>query len=42
MPRLIINGHTQQVDVDPDIAFKKLGTMAEGAAIASKRLWGRA
>jgi len=27
--------------VDPDIAFKKLHTMAEGAAIASKRLWGR-
>jgi 5-methyltetrahydropteroyltriglutamate--homocysteine methyltransferase len=28
--------------IDPDIAFKKLGAMAEGAAIASKRLWGRA
>jgi 5-methyltetrahydropteroyltriglutamate--homocysteine methyltransferase len=28
--------------IDPDIAFKKLGTMVEGAAIASKRLWGRA
>jgi 5-methyltetrahydropteroyltriglutamate--homocysteine methyltransferase len=28
--------------VDPDIAFKKLHAMAEGAAIASKRLWGRA
>jgi 5-methyltetrahydropteroyltriglutamate--homocysteine methyltransferase len=28
--------------IDPDIAFKKLRTMAEGAAIATKRLWGRA
>jgi len=28
--------------IDPDIAFKKLGTMVEGAAIASKRLWGHA
>jgi 5-methyltetrahydropteroyltriglutamate--homocysteine methyltransferase len=28
--------------IDPDIAFKKLGAMAEGAAIASKRLWGHA
>ncbi len=28
--------------IDPDIAFKKLGAMAEGAAIASKQLWGRA
>jgi 5-methyltetrahydropteroyltriglutamate--homocysteine methyltransferase len=28
--------------IDPDIAFKKLGTMVEGAAIASKRLWARA
>ncbi len=28
--------------IDPDIAFKKLGAMAEGAAIASKRLWHRA
>jgi len=28
--------------LDPDISFKKLRTMAEGAAIASKRLWGRA
>ncbi len=28
--------------IDPDIAFKKLRAMAEGAAIASKRLWGRA
>ena len=28
--------------IDPDIAFKKLGAMVEGAAIASKRLWGRA
>ena len=28
--------------IDPDIAFKKLDAMAEGAAIASKRLWGRA
>jgi 5-methyltetrahydropteroyltriglutamate--homocysteine methyltransferase len=28
--------------IDPDIAFKKLGAMAEGAALASKRLWGRA
>jgi 5-methyltetrahydropteroyltriglutamate--homocysteine methyltransferase len=25
--------------LDPDISFKKLGAMAEGAAIASKRLW---
>jgi 5-methyltetrahydropteroyltriglutamate--homocysteine methyltransferase len=25
--------------LDPDISFKKLGTMVEGAAIASKRLW---
>src|SRR6266581_1329353 len=28
--------------IDPDIAFKKLGAMAEGAAIASQRLWRRA
>jgi 5-methyltetrahydropteroyltriglutamate--homocysteine methyltransferase len=28
--------------VDPDIAFKKLHAMAEGAQLASKRLWGRA
>ncbi len=28
--------------LDPDISFKKLRAMAEGAAIASKRLWGRA
>jgi len=28
--------------LDPDISFKKLGAMAEGAEIASKRLWGRA
>ena len=28
--------------IDPDIAFKKLRTMAQGAEIASKRLWGRA
>ena len=28
--------------IDPDIAFKKLGAMVEGAAIASKQLWGRA
>jgi 5-methyltetrahydropteroyltriglutamate--homocysteine methyltransferase len=28
--------------IDPDIAFKKLGAMVVGAAIASKRLWGRA
>ena len=27
--------------LDPDISFKKLGAMAEGAEIASKRLWGR-
>jgi 5-methyltetrahydropteroyltriglutamate--homocysteine methyltransferase len=26
--------------LDPDISFKKLHAMAEGAAIASKRLWG--
>ena len=25
--------------LDPDISFKKLGAMAEGAAMASKRLW---
>jgi 5-methyltetrahydropteroyltriglutamate--homocysteine methyltransferase len=25
--------------LDPDISFKKLGAMVEGAAIASKRLW---
>jgi 5-methyltetrahydropteroyltriglutamate--homocysteine methyltransferase len=25
--------------VDPDIAFRKLGAMVEGAAIASRRLW---
>jgi 5-methyltetrahydropteroyltriglutamate--homocysteine methyltransferase len=25
--------------IDPDISFKKLAAMAEGAAIASKRLW---
>jgi 5-methyltetrahydropteroyltriglutamate--homocysteine methyltransferase len=28
--------------IDPDIAFKKLHAMAEGAQIASKRLWARA
>ena len=28
--------------IDPDIAFKKLHAMVEGAAIASKRLWSRA
>jgi len=28
--------------LDPDISFKKLGAMVEGASIASKRLWGRA
>jgi len=28
--------------LDPDISFKKLGAMVEGAEIASKRLWGRA
>jgi 5-methyltetrahydropteroyltriglutamate--homocysteine methyltransferase len=28
--------------IDPDISFKKLGAMVEGAAIASKRLWGHA
>jgi 5-methyltetrahydropteroyltriglutamate--homocysteine methyltransferase len=28
--------------VDPDITFAKLGALAEGAALASKRLWGRA
>ena len=28
--------------LDPDISFKKLGAMVEGAQIASKRLWGRA
>jgi 5-methyltetrahydropteroyltriglutamate--homocysteine methyltransferase len=28
--------------LDPDISFKKLGAMVEGAAIASKRLWGSA
>ena len=27
--------------LDPDISFKKLRAMAEGAAIASQRLWGR-
>ncbi len=27
--------------IDPDIAFKKLGALAEGAALASKRLWAR-
>jgi 5-methyltetrahydropteroyltriglutamate--homocysteine methyltransferase len=26
--------------LDPDISFKKLAAMAQGAAIASKRLWG--
>jgi 5-methyltetrahydropteroyltriglutamate--homocysteine methyltransferase len=26
--------------VDPDIAFKKLRALVEGAAIASQRLWG--
>jgi 5-methyltetrahydropteroyltriglutamate--homocysteine methyltransferase len=30
-------GHAGRVD--PDIAFRKLGAMVEGAAIASKRLW---
>jgi 5-methyltetrahydropteroyltriglutamate--homocysteine methyltransferase len=28
--------------LDPDISFKKLRAMVEGAAIASQRLWGRA
>ncbi|MBO0738619.1 MAG: cobalamin-independent methionine synthase II family protein [Alphaproteobacteria bacterium] len=28
--------------LDPDISFKKLRAMADGAAIASRRLWGRA
>jgi len=28
--------------LDPDISFKKLQAMAEGAEIASKRLWGHA
>ena len=28
--------------LDPDISFKKLRSMAQGADIASKRLWGRA
>jgi 5-methyltetrahydropteroyltriglutamate--homocysteine methyltransferase len=28
--------------LDPDISFKKLRAMVEGAAIASKRLWGKA
>src|SRR5215469_4585852 len=28
--------------LDPDISFKKLRAMVEGAEIASKRLWGRA
>src|SRR5215472_4750079 len=28
--------------LDPDISFKKLRAMADGAEIASKRLWGRA
>jgi 5-methyltetrahydropteroyltriglutamate--homocysteine methyltransferase len=27
--------------LDPDISFKKLAAMAQGAEIASKRLWGR-
>jgi 5-methyltetrahydropteroyltriglutamate--homocysteine methyltransferase len=27
--------------IDPDIAFRKLGSLVEGAAIASKRLWAR-
>jgi 5-methyltetrahydropteroyltriglutamate--homocysteine methyltransferase len=27
--------------LDPDISFKKLKAMADGAAIASRRLWGR-
>jgi len=27
--------------IDPDIAFKKLGALVEGAAIASKNLWAR-
>ena len=27
--------------LDPDISFKKLAAMAEGAEIASNRLWGR-
>ncbi|HZU89073.1 MAG TPA: cobalamin-independent methionine synthase II family protein [Stellaceae bacterium] len=28
--------------LDPDISFKKLAALSEGAAIASERLWGRA
>ena len=28
--------------LDPDISFKKLAALSEGAAIASQRLWGRA
>jgi 5-methyltetrahydropteroyltriglutamate--homocysteine methyltransferase len=27
--------------IDPEIAFKKLGALVEGAALASKRLWSR-
>jgi 5-methyltetrahydropteroyltriglutamate--homocysteine methyltransferase len=27
--------------IDPDIAFRKLGSLVEGAALASKRLWAR-
>ena len=30
-------GHTGRAD--PEIAFRKLGAMVEGAALASKRLW---
>jgi len=26
--------------VDPEIAYKKLGALAAGAALASERLWG--
>jgi hypothetical protein len=28
--------------IDPSIAFKKLASMVEGAALASKRLWAKA
>ena len=28
-------------NVDPEIVYAKLGALAEGAAIASRRLWGR-
>ena len=31
--------HVGMTGVDPDVAWAKLGSLAQGAAIASDRLW---